>query len=66
MNELADTILRYAGDGAAADECAAIGNRRRHPRIRGQALSAEPAHRVAGDASWLAVLCFVAHMFGQP
>ena len=47
VNELADTILRYAAMALLLRDC-------------------EPAHRVAGDASWLAVLCFVAHMFGQP
>ena len=43
VDELADTILRYAAMVLLLPGAAAAGHRRRHPRLRHPALPAQPA-----------------------
>jgi len=64
ITELADTAVR--SDGPAAAQRATTRDRRRHPRLCGAALPAQPPCRTAGGAGRLAALRFVLRSIGQP
>ena len=50
VNELADTILRYAAMALLLPGAQPLRHRRRHPRFRDPALPAQPADGAAGGA----------------
>ena len=65
VNDLADTILRYAAMVLLLPSAQPLRDRRRHPGLRYPALPAQPA-RGASYAYGLGMHCFVGHIFGQP